>query len=101
VDAVLAGLQPALEAEARLKAGAERIRAMLTRGAGLEAEARRLAEQLALVTAGALLRMHAPDFVADAFIGSRLGDAGWRQTYGAALAGADHDAILARAGAAL
>jgi putative acyl-CoA dehydrogenase len=41
--------------------------------------------------------MHAPHYVADAFIGSRFGG-DWRQTYGAGLRGADSAAITARAG---
>jgi len=97
VEAMLAFLAPGVMGDARLTAALNGIKAMLTHPAGLEAQARRLAEQLALLAAGALLRTHAPAYVADVFIASRLGG-GWRQTYGAGLSGADHGAILARAG---
>ena len=93
----LALLEPGIAGEQRLAAALAAIRARLAQPAGLEAEARRVAEQLALLAAGALLRMHAPSYISDAFIASRFGGS-WRQTYGAALSGADHAAIIARAG---
>jgi putative acyl-CoA dehydrogenase len=96
-EAVFAALAPGLGADARLTAAAAALRTRLARPAGLEAEARHVAEQLALVGAGALLQMHAPNYVADAFIASRFGG-GWQQTYGAGLSGADTAAIIARAG---
>ncbi len=98
--AAFAALAPAIADDSRLAAGWDDIKARLARPAGLEAEARRLAEQLALLAAGALLRGHAPTYIADAFIASRFGGR-WSQTYGSALSGVNHDAILARAGGAL
>jgi putative acyl-CoA dehydrogenase len=96
-DAVFAALDPGIKADKRIAAAADALRTRLTRPAGLEAEARHVAEQLALIAAGALLQMHAPHHVADAFIASRFGR-GWQQTYGAGLGGADAAAITARAG---
>ncbi|MEO8124396.1 MAG: isovaleryl-CoA dehydrogenase [Burkholderiales bacterium] len=62
-----------------------------------EADARRLAQDVAITVQAALLRQHAPDFVFDAFCGSRLaGD--WGQTFGTLVAAnTDFDAINARA----
>jgi putative acyl-CoA dehydrogenase len=100
VEAAFAGLLPAIEADRRLRAAWDGIKERLPRAAALETDARRLAEQLALLAAGALLRWHAPAYISDAYIASRFG-AGWRQTYGSALSGADHEAILARAGRGL
>ena len=97
VSGTLALLEPGVAGEQRLAASLAAIKARLSQPAGLEAEARRVAEQLALLAAGALLRMHAPSYISDAFIASRFGGS-WRQTYGAALSGADHAAIIARAG---
>ena len=65
----------------------------------LEALGRVLAQQLVLLAQGCLLRQQAPAFVADAFIATRLGEAG----SGARVVGAidtrglDVDAILQRA----
>ncbi|HRP27065.1 MAG TPA: isovaleryl-CoA dehydrogenase [Burkholderiaceae bacterium] len=62
-----------------------------------EADARRLAQDVALAVQGALLAQHAPGFVLDAFCASRLGG-DWGQTFGTlAAASADFDAINARA----
>ncbi|MCH7343925.1 acyl-CoA dehydrogenase family protein [Pelomonas sp. CA6] len=49
--------------------------------AQLEAQGRRVAERLVLLAQAALLRRHAPGFVADAFAASRL-DARWGHVYG-------------------
>jgi putative acyl-CoA dehydrogenase len=99
-EAVLTALGPAIAGESRLAAAVEDLRGRLADRVGIEALARHVAEQLALIAAGALLRMHAPDYVADPFIASRFGG-GWRQTYGAALGKADTAAILVRAGGEL
>jgi putative acyl-CoA dehydrogenase len=61
-----------------------------------EAPARRLAETLALALQGAVLVQTAPDFVADAFCATRLGDRPGL-TCGAIDAAIDVDAIIARA----
>jgi len=62
----------------------ERLRAMLgVPPAALEGMGRLLTQRIALVTQAALLRQHAPDFVADAFIATRLADEGWGRVAGA------------------
>ena len=62
-----------------------------------EADARRLAQDVALAVQAALLAQHAPDFVFEAFCASRLAG-GWGQTFGTlTAANADFDAINARA----
>jgi putative acyl-CoA dehydrogenase len=61
-----------------------------------EAHARRLAEALALTLQGAVLVKTAPDFVADAFCATRLGESPGL-TCGAIDAKIDADAIIARA----
>ncbi|WP_439574692.1 acyl-CoA dehydrogenase family protein [Phreatobacter sp.] len=60
-----------------------------------EADARRIAERMALVLQGSLLVRHAPAAVADAFIATRLGDEGAR-SFGVLPKGVDLDAIVAR-----
>jgi putative acyl-CoA dehydrogenase len=68
-----------------------RVEAMAT-----EAEARRLAQDVALAVQAALLAQTAPAAVFDAFCASRLaGD--WGHAFGTLGAGTDFDAILARA----
>jgi putative acyl-CoA dehydrogenase len=61
-----------------------------------EHDARRLAQELALVVQAALLRRHAPDFVFDAFIASRLGDF-HHLCYGSLPAAVDVEGLLQRA----
>jgi len=62
----------------------ERLRAMLSAGpAALEGLGRLLTQRIALVAQAALLRQYAPDFVADAFIVTRLSDDGWGRVAGA------------------
>jgi putative acyl-CoA dehydrogenase len=76
-EALLAELDAAAGADARLDAAVAGLRQLMT---GLEAstsleaqhEARRLAGQIALTLAGALLVRYAPGPVADAFCGSRF-----------------------------
>lgn len=63
-----------------------------------EADARRIAERMALVLQGALLVQGAPAAVADAFIASRLGGEGGR-SFGVLPAAADVTAILVRVAA--
>jgi putative acyl-CoA dehydrogenase len=60
-----------------------------------EAGARRLAERLVIAVQGALLLQHAPSFVSEAFVASRIAqDVGG--AFGRLPAGLDLDAILAR-----
>lgn len=68
-----------------------RIEAMAT-----EAEARRLAQDVALALQGALLAQTAPAAVTDAFCASRLGG-DWGHAFGTLGAGADFDTIIERA----
>jgi putative acyl-CoA dehydrogenase len=96
-EAAFAVIAPGLAGDTRLMTALAAVKARLAQPAGLEAEARHVAEQLALLAAAALLRLHAPHYSAEAFIASRFGGR-WRQTYGAALPGGSHADILARAG---
>ena len=82
--------------DARLKAQLERVQAMLHEPRLLEQRGRSLAEALAVLAAAAILRAHAPPYVADAFIATRLSGAP-RQTYGQGLEWADTRAIIERA----
>jgi putative acyl-CoA dehydrogenase len=68
-----------------------RIEAMAT-----EAEARRLAQDVALAVQAALLVQTAPPAVAGAFCASRLGG-DWGQAFGTLGTGTDFDSIIARA----
>ncbi|MBN3758471.1 isovaleryl-CoA dehydrogenase [Paraburkholderia sp. Tr-20389] len=67
-----------------------------------EASARRIAQQIVLIAQAVLLVQHAPSFVADAFIATRLaegcGESG--RVYGTLPAAYDHAAIVDRAFAA-
>ncbi|MDE1953445.1 MAG: acyl-CoA dehydrogenase family protein [Betaproteobacteria bacterium] len=61
------------------------------------AQARALAQDLVLLVQAVLLRQHAPAFVADAFIASRLGCSRAGRIYGVLPQGVDLPAILQRA----
>jgi putative acyl-CoA dehydrogenase len=64
----------------------------------LEPLGRSVAQRLVLLLQAALLRRSAPAFVADAFIASRLGDAGWGRVSGALdIRQVDSAALLERA----
>jgi putative acyl-CoA dehydrogenase len=95
-DAFLAELERARGADLRLDAWLVRLKNLLREQADLEAQARRLVEQLALALQGALLVQHAPPAVADAFCASRLADGGGRQ-FGTSPRGLDLAAICERA----
>ena len=82
--------------ERRLTAHIEALRDLLHRPREIEANARTLMEGLAMAVAASLLREHAPAFVADAFIASRL-EGPRHRTYGTGLGRANVAAILARA----
>ena len=94
----------ALQAELGLAAGIDtrydaycaRLLDSLGQAAGDEFGARRLAEQLVLAVQAGLLLRHAPGFVADAFVASRIArDVGG--AFGRLPDGVDAEAILARA----
>jgi putative acyl-CoA dehydrogenase len=95
-DAFLAELERARGVDLRLDAWLVRLKNLLREQADLEAQARRLVEQLALALQGALLVQHAPPAVADAFCASRLADGGGRQ-FGTLPRGLDSAAICERA----
>lgn len=92
--ALEAELMPAAQLDPRFAAFAARLGEELPRAD--ERSARRLAEHLVIAVQGALLLRHAPPFVAEAFVASRIEqDVGG--AYGRLPAGVDCDAILARA----
>ena len=68
VENVMADLAAAVAGDAHLKAHLARVHAMLQEPQLLERRGRQLAEVLALLAAGTILRAHAPAAVADAFI---------------------------------
>ena len=95
-DIVLEDLEQAIGGDAHLEAALARIRGLLHEPRLLDARGRALLEALALASAGAILRAHAPPPVADAFIAARLSGLP-RQSYGQGLERSDTSAILARA----
>jgi putative acyl-CoA dehydrogenase len=94
---VMDELAQASAGDAGLKAAHARVAALLHEPRLLDSRARQLAEQLALLAAGAILRAHAPAAVADAFIATRLVASSRARIYGSGLDKADVGAILARA----
>jgi putative acyl-CoA dehydrogenase len=94
-ESVLEDLAAAIGDDRELKAGLARIEAMLHEPRLLDRRGRTLADTLAALVAGSLLRAHAPSAVADAFIATRVvGRPG--QTYGVGIDWADSRAILDR-----
>ncbi|WP_027867536.1 isovaleryl-CoA dehydrogenase [Massilia alkalitolerans] len=94
--ALAAELEPARGLDARFDAHAARLLDELPTLAGIESGARRLAERLVLAVQGALLLRHAPGYVADAFVASRIAcEPGG--AFGRLPASSDCAAILARA----
>lgn len=96
LEIVIEDLGTAAGDDLHLKAHLERIQMMLHEPRLLEQRGRALAETLATVAAGTILRAHAPVYVADAFIATRLSGSA-RQTYGQGLDWADTRAIIERA----
>lgn len=95
VDALLAEIDRAAGADARLDAAAGRLRLELADTEELEFRARRVVELAALCLQGSLLVRHVPHEVADAFCATRLGGAGGR-AYGTLPRGVDCAAIAER-----
>ncbi len=94
--ALAAELEPARGLDGRFDAHAARLLDELPALAGIESGARRLAERLVLAVQGALLLRHAPGYVADAFVASRIAcEPGG--AFGRLPASSDCAAILARA----
>jgi putative acyl-CoA dehydrogenase len=96
VAIVLEDLGAAAGGDSRLKAQLERVQRMLHEPRLLEQRGRALAEALATLAAGTILHAHAPAYVADAYLATRL-SGGPRQTYGQGLDAADTRAIVERA----
>ena len=97
VAAVLAEVDSAAGADARLDAAAKRLRAELGDPAGLPARGRQVAALAALVLQGSLLVRHAPAAVADAFCATRLGDGGPGAVFGMLPPGLDPAGLVDRA----
>jgi len=96
VGALLAELELARGADARLDRAVADLHAELADTGDLEVRARRIVERAALALQGSLLVRHAPPAVADAFCASRLArDAGL--ALGTLPPGLDHAGIVARA----
>lgn len=95
VETVLDDLAVAAGDDPHLKAALARVRTMLHEPRLIELRARALLESLALTAAGCIIRAHAPQPVADAFIAARLSGVP-RFTYGQGLEWADTKAILER-----
>ncbi len=100
VDAVLASIETGAADAGPIRAALDGLKDALASRSLAEADARHLAETLAMIAAASLLAAHAPAEIAEPFAATRLAG-GWRYSYGAGLRGADQDAILARAGEGL
>ncbi|WP_404301122.1 isovaleryl-CoA dehydrogenase [Alicycliphilus denitrificans] len=98
-QALLAELRETAAGEPRLAAALRELQALLALPpTELEALGRLLAQRLVLLAQACLLRRHAPAAMADAFIATRLDDAGAGRVAGAIdLRGMNVAAILARA----
>jgi putative acyl-CoA dehydrogenase len=95
VAALAKELAPARGQHAALDRLAEALPARIEAMAS-EAEARRLAQDVALAVQGALLAQTAPPAVVGAFCASRLGG-DWGNVFGTLAAGTDFDSIIQRA----
>ncbi|MGE0628648.1 MAG: isovaleryl-CoA dehydrogenase [Hyphomicrobiaceae bacterium] len=95
VETVTDDLAQAASEDTHLKAALARVRAILHEPRLVELRARALLESLALLAAGCILRAHAPQPIADAFIAARLSGVP-RFTYGQGLEWSDTKAILER-----
>ncbi len=99
-EALLAELAPVAQGEPRTAATLAQVQALLALPPQeLEALGRVLAQQLVLLAQACLLRQHAPAFVADAFIATRLGEgsAGGRVVGAIDTRAMDVQALLERA----
>ncbi|MGW4422812.1 isovaleryl-CoA dehydrogenase [Streptosporangium sp. NPDC004631] len=96
LEAFFAEVSPAAGADRRLDEAARRLRGSLGDLTDVEARARRVAEEMALVLQGSLLVRLAPPAIADAFCASRL-SAGAGRAFGTLPAGLDLKAVIDRA----
>lgn len=94
VDAVLAEVAPAAEADRRVAAAVREVHGLL--GAADEGTARHVVERLALTVQAALLVRDGDPAVADAFVASRLEGRGGL-AFGTLPGGVDADGVLRRA----
>ena len=98
VDALAAEVAPARGSDARLDAHAARLLDELRHPDGLEGQARRVAQSIAILMQGALLVRFAPEYVAEAFCSSRLAGSPFAGgAFGTLPAQTDFAAILERA----
>jgi len=97
---VIAALAAELDAAARraraYDAFCASLKDRLADAAEHESSARRLTQDLALALQASLLARHAPDFVFEAFVASRLG-AEWSGAFGTLAPNLPFDALIARA----
>jgi putative acyl-CoA dehydrogenase len=96
VDAFLAELYRCKGADKRLDRYVQKLEGELRNPENIETRARRIVEQMALSLQGSLLVRHAPHFVADAFVQSRLEESRGEE-YGTLPADTDFQAIYDRA----
>jgi putative acyl-CoA dehydrogenase len=99
-QALLAAWRAEAQAHPALNAALDRLTQALTSAPETrEASARRIAQQIVLIAQAVLLVQHAPSFVADAFIATRLGEGCGEsgRVYGTLPAAYDHAAIVERA----
>jgi putative acyl-CoA dehydrogenase len=82
IAALTALLAPVQGRDARLDAQIAAIQALLANPAELEMNGRALMQGIALAVQAALLLQHAPGFVSEAFIASRLGQREWGAAFG-------------------
>ncbi|MEM5338623.1 isovaleryl-CoA dehydrogenase [Paraburkholderia azotifigens] len=99
-QALLAAWRAQAQAHPALNAALDRLTKALTSAPETrEASARRIAQQIVLIAQAVLLVQHAPSFVADAFIATRLGEGCGEsgRVYGTLPSAYDHAAIVERA----
>jgi putative acyl-CoA dehydrogenase len=94
IEVFLGEVELARGTDGRLDAFVDELKVELGDLSDIEARARRIAERLAKALQASLLVRYAPGPVADAFCGSRLGNAG--RSYGTLEPGADFSAIIDR-----
>ncbi|GAB3259451.1 acyl-CoA dehydrogenase family protein [Chitinimonas naiadis] len=96
LEILQAELAPALGRHAGFDRFVADLQRQFSEPAGLESRARRITQQLVLAVQAGLLLQHGPDFVAHAFVQSRLmGD--WGDSFGTLPATVDFEGVLVRA----
>lgn len=98
LEAWLAEVGTVRGADTRFDTAVTGVLDQLARDPGeLQAQARLLAERMALLLQGSILLRYAPPSVADAFVSTRLGPGGAPRTFGAYDNAIDVDALIERA----